>query len=86
MASPSDKEALRVEVLLALKSDKKLFDTIVEEVTKSKNIGKHRGTDLLGKLKHEIDIEKIVIHRLWEIMSEEWFLSLVQSANSDRPS
>ena len=58
----------------------------MKEVTKSKNIGKHRGTELLGKLKHEIDIEKIVIHRLWEIMSEEWFLSLVQSAGSDRPS
>lgn len=63
---------------------KKLFDTFVREVKKSKNIGKHRGADRLGKLKHEINIEKIVIHRLWELMSEEWFLSLVQS--SDPPS
>lgn len=50
----------------------------MEEIGNRANIvDSFKGSELLGKLKDEIDLETMAVNRLWELLNDESFYAMV---------
>ena len=88
MTHPDTNMKLRIikrEVYSKLQRDEELIETLLEELTKEgsqasitvnsfrQNKNGSLGSELLGELKHAIELEYLVVQRCWSVMGKQWF-------------